>query len=238
MLLTVGVLIVVTGLPAWLLLILVSTVFGAAGVAAGLIPLELAGSLPARLLGLLEADLLQALVLFALMGALLNRMPLAQATARVGERMFDRSPAAPALGGLLLGTLFAPMNGSAGATVAMLAGSVGPRLQERGIDPARRSALLAAAETLGVVVPPSLVLILLSDAMLRAHTEAVNITQQSARIINLQDIFRGALVPRRDCCCCWASAWRRGGPTGMRAATPPRVLRSPRPTGSKRRSRR
>src|SRR5262249_38987036 len=55
--------------------------------------------------------------------------------------------------------------------------------------------LVAASSTLGVVIPPSLVLILLSDAMLRAHTEALNITHAAARTINTQDVFRGALIP-------------------------------------------
>jgi TRAP-type mannitol/chloroaromatic compound transport system permease large subunit len=48
---------------------------------------------------------------------------------------------------------------------------------------------------MGVVIPPSLVLILLGDAMMRAHTEAVNITGAAIRIINTQDVFVGALVP-------------------------------------------
>jgi len=51
------------------------------------------------------------------------------------------------------------------------------------------------ASTLGVVIPPSLVLILLGDAMLRAHSEAIAATGIMARAINTQDVFRGALVP-------------------------------------------
>jgi TRAP-type mannitol/chloroaromatic compound transport system permease large subunit len=45
------------------------------------------------------------------------------------------------------------------------------------------------------VIPPSLVLILLGDAMLGAHTIAVTTTGRSDRVINTQDIFHGALVP-------------------------------------------
>ena len=62
-------------------------------------------------------------------------------------------------------------------------------------DAPRAAALVCAASTLGVVVPPSLVLILLGDAMMRAHTEAVNATHASMRIVNTQDVFVGALVP-------------------------------------------
>ena len=43
-------------------------------------------------------------------------------------------------------------------------------------------------------MPDDAVLILLGDAMMRAHTEATNVTKAAVRIVNTQDIFRGALV--------------------------------------------
>ncbi len=195
MLLVAGVLLAATGLPAWLLLATVALVFAFGGAAAGVVPLDLIALMPARVLGLLEQDLLQALALYALLGSLVNRLPLAESTFKASSRLFGRGPASAPLGGLALGVLFAPMNGAVGASVAMLARTVGPRLDARGVAPTPRTALLAAAGTIGVVVPPSLVLILLSDAMLRAHTEAINATGRADRIINLQDIFRGAMVP-------------------------------------------
>src|SRR5216683_969788 len=102
---------------------------------------------------------------------------------------------APALATLGLGALLAPMNGSVGASVAMLSRSVAPKLARRGMPAAESTALVCVASTLGVVIPPSLVLILLGDAMMRAHTEATNVTKEMVRIVNTQDIFRGALVP-------------------------------------------
>jgi TRAP-type mannitol/chloroaromatic compound transport system permease large subunit len=68
-------------------------------------------------------------------------------------------------------------------------------LNASGVPLERGAALVTVSSTLGVVIPPSLVLILLSDAMLRAHTEALNLTHAAVRIVNTQDIFRGALVP-------------------------------------------
>jgi TRAP-type mannitol/chloroaromatic compound transport system permease large subunit len=64
-----------------------------------------------------------------------------------------------------------------------------------GIPAPNRHAIIAVASTLGVLVPPSLVLILLSDAMLSAHTMAVTATGSSDRVVNTQDIFHAALVP-------------------------------------------
>ena len=56
-----------------------------------------------------------------------------------------------------LGALLAPMNGSVGASVSMLARSVAPKLAARGVPPAESTALVCVASTLGVVIPPSLV---------------------------------------------------------------------------------
>ena len=129
------------------------------------------------------------------MGALLNRLPLADRLFRCGVALGGHGGGAPALATLGLGALLAPMNGSVGASVAMLSRSVAPKLAARGVPAAESTALVCVASTLGVVIPPSLVLILLGDAMMRAHTEAANVTKEMVRIVNTQDIFRGALVP-------------------------------------------
>ena len=195
MMAAVGGLLVATGLPAWIVLIGVALAFSLAGIAAGTLSLPLFTALPARLIGLLENDLLQALPLYALMGALLNHLPLAQMIFRAGSRALTRTGAGGPLAGLGLGVLLAPMNGSVGASVAMLSRVIQPRLDAEGVPAERSATLICVASTLGVVVPPSLVLILLGDAMMRAHTEALNITGESVRIINTQDVFAGALVP-------------------------------------------
>src|SRR6202040_936900 len=81
------------------------------------------------------------------------------------------------------------------ASVATLARTVYPRMAARGFPEDRNVALVCVASTLGVVVPPSLVLILLGDAMMRAHTEAANAVGLAGRIVNTQDVFHAALVP-------------------------------------------
>jgi len=190
MLISAAVLMLATGLPAWLVLVGVGSAFALLGIATGVVPPAFFDALPPRIVGLLENDLLQALPLYVFMGALLNRLPLADALFRVLLRLVG----AP-VSGLLLGALLAPMNGSVGASVATLARTVQPRLQANRFGAARGAALIATASTLGVVVPPSLVLILFGDAAMRAHTEAVNTTHAMVRILNTQDVFRGALVP-------------------------------------------
>lgn len=195
MLAAVAILMIATGLPSWLVLVGVAMGFGGLGLALGEFPLPFLSALSMRLLGLLESDLLQALPLYVFMGVLLNKLPLAGILFRTGNNALARTGAGAPLAGLGLGILLAPMNGSVGSSVAMLAKSMQPRLEANRVPPARTAALVCVASTLGVVVPPSLVLILLGDAMLRAHTEASNATRTAVRIINTQDVFRGALIP-------------------------------------------
>ena len=205
--------ILVTGLPVHAVLLAVAAVFASIGIAAGAFESTLIGALPFRIVGLLEHDLLQALPLYALIGALLNRLPLATTLHRAGERLLRRSPAAPELAAFGVGALLAPMNGSVGASLHTLSRSVAPTLLQRGVPPERSVATICVASTLGVVIPPSLVLLLLGDAMMRAHTEALNLTQASVRIVNTQDVMRAALLPGIAvlAIACALAAWRSRG---------------------------
>jgi tripartite ATP-independent transporter DctM subunit len=195
LLVLVGVGIISTGLPAAVVLIAVATFGAITGVVTGAIDISILGALPGRLINLFESDLLQALPLYVTMGLLLDRLPVADALYRAGNAALPRSPSAPLVSGMMLGALLGPMNGSVGASVLGLSRVVSPRLAAEGIAAPNRHAIIAVASTLGVLVPPSLVLILLSDAMLSAHTMAVTATGRSDRVVNTQDIFHAALVP-------------------------------------------
>jgi tripartite ATP-independent transporter DctM subunit len=195
LLVLVGVGIVSTGLPAAVVLIAVATFGAILGVATGAVDVAILGVLPNRLINLFENDLLQALPLYVTMGLLLDRLPVADALYRAGNAALPRSPSAPLVSGMMLGALLGPMNGSVGASVLGLSRVVSPRLAAEGLPAPNRHAIIAVASTLGVLVPPSLVLILLSDAMMSAHTMAVTATGRSDRVVNTQDIFHAALVP-------------------------------------------
>jgi tripartite ATP-independent transporter DctM subunit len=195
LLVLVGLGIVSTGLPAAVVLIAVATLGAVFGIAAGAIDLDILGALPNRLINLFEHDLLQALPLYVTMGLLLDRLPVADALYRAGNAVLPRRPSAPLVSGMMLGALLGPMNGSVGASVLGLSRVVSPRLAAEGLPAPNRHAVIAVASTLGVLVPPSLVLILLSDAMMAAHTMAVTATGRSDRVVNTQDIFHAALVP-------------------------------------------
>lgn len=190
----VGLGVVFTGIPAAVVLLAIACLGAAIGALSGDVPVQLLGVLPERLINLLENDLLQAIPLYVLMGALINRLPLADALYRCCLAVLP-GRAAPAVSGFVLGALLGPMNGSVGASVLALSRVAEPRLAASGIALPDRAAIITVASTLGVVVPPSLVLILLGDAMLNAHTIAVTTTGREDRVINTQDVFHGALAP-------------------------------------------
>jgi len=195
LLLLVGLGIIATGLPAAIIL-LAASIFGAVlGMLTGTIELATLGALPIRLINLFENDLLQALPLYVAMGLMLDRLPVADALYRASTAVLPRRPSAPLVSGMMLGALLGPMNGSVGASVLGLSRVVSPRLKAEGIPAPSRHAIIAVASTLGVLVPPSLMLILLSDAMLSAHTMAVTATGSNDRVVNTQDIFHAALAP-------------------------------------------
>ena len=211
LLILVGVGIVATGLPAAFVLMAVSCLGALLGVATGAFEAPVLWALPSRLVNLLENDLLQALPLYVTMGLLLGRLPVAEALYRTSLSALPRSGPAPLVSGMLLGALLGPMNGSVGASVLGLSRVVAPRLDAEGVPPATRDAIVAVASTLGVLVPPSLVLILLSDAMLGAHTYAVTVTGRSDRVVNTADVFHAALVPAAVfVVLCGAIAWFAG----------------------------
>ncbi len=219
--------IVFTGLPAFAVLIGTSGLFALIGLASGAFDLHLLQALPVRLVGLLEHDLLQALVLFSLVGALLQRLQLAGTWLATMSRWLAPTRAGEALALLGLGALAAPMNGSVGASLAMLKRAGAAPLAH--LPPAQARVLLAVSSTLGVIVPPSLVLVLLGDAMMRAHTEALQGVNTGVRIINNQDVMRAMLLPGALLLLAWGCwtwwATRRTAPGGTLPAAAPPVTR-------------
>ncbi|MDE2605529.1 MAG: TRAP transporter large permease subunit [Burkholderiales bacterium] len=213
MLLALAVAMITTGLPVWTLLVGVAGLFAALGVAAGAFDTGVLQALYPRIQNLLENDLLQAMPLYVFLGVLLQRLPVADALFRAIARLLRGTGAGPSLAALGVGALLAPMNGSVASSSSLLSRLVAPRLGP--VSPARGVSLISAAATIGVVVPPSLVLLLLGDAMMNAHTEASHLAAPGAagyaRIINTQDVLNSALLPAAAVLALWvAIAWWQG----------------------------
>jgi TRAP-type mannitol/chloroaromatic compound transport system permease large subunit len=194
-----------TGWPTYLVLLGVCSIGAFVGLGGGAIEPHMLAGLTGRVIGLLNHDLLQALVIYGLVGALLVRLDLAGSVyggLRHALRPLLPRAAAP-LSGLLLGALLAPVNGSVGASLVTLNRSTASSHGVDGVTANQRTALVAVASTLGVLIPPSLVLLLLGDAMLRAHTEGLDIARamslplagERIRVINTQDVMQAVLPP-------------------------------------------
>ena len=203
---------VYSGLAVWLLLLGIASVFACVGMASGIFTVDILAAVTARVLGLLENDLLQALPLYVGVGFLMDRLKIAQAIFGVVSVLLGRLGAASACAALLLGALIAPMIGSVASSATVLGRVLGPQLHK--MRSARAAALISLASTIGVVVPPSLVLLLLGDALMRAHTEAMQIpglAQETLRTINTQDVFHAALLPSLALVSAWLVAtWWQG----------------------------
>lgn len=212
MLLVLAMLIFTTGLPVWALLIGTASLFSAGGWMAGVFDARVLSAVSGRILGLLEHDLLQALPLYVFIGILLQRLTVADKLFSSLAWLFRWTGAGTSVAAFGVGVLVSPMNGSVASSSAMMARLVAPRLGR--MDAAAATALISVSSTIGVVVPPSLVLILLGSAMMAAHTEASNLPGYllgEQRIINTQDVFHAALLPAATVLVLWLlMAWWQG----------------------------
>lgn len=231
MLLALGLLVMTTGLPVWALLLGVSSVAAVVGWGFGVVDAGVLAALPARLTGLLESDLLQALPLYVFVGVLLQRVTLADALYAGASRGLAPWRAGPAGGVLGVGLLVAPMNGSVASSSSLLARLVWPVLARTPLRrPERATALIAVAATLGVVLPPSLVLLLLGDALMRAHTEALQLHPErpwaGGHVLNTQDLLHAAALPAGLVLLGWLAVavwqWRGAGAAVADDAAEPR----------------
>ncbi|MFM7347347.1 MAG: TRAP transporter large permease subunit [Tagaea sp.] len=171
------------------------------GALAGYFDLGLLATLPLRTIGLLDGDLLQALPLFVYLGAVLRRTGIAAAMQATLADLAGGRPGGLAVAALAMGALLAPTTGAVGATVLTLAALSLPGMLAAGYDKRVAAGLVCAAGTLGTILPPSIVLILMAESMRGAISEAraFLIARGDADVPILsftsQDIYAGALVP-------------------------------------------
>lgn len=136
--------------------------------------------LPQRIFGsVMDNYTLVAVPFFIFMGALLERSGMAEDLLRTMGYLFGELRGGVAISVVLVGTLLAATTGVVGASVVSLAVLALPVMLKYGYDHALAGGTVAASGTLGQVVPPSIILIVLGDQM-----EA-----------NVGDLFLGAFFP-------------------------------------------
>ncbi|MDM0044487.1 TRAP transporter large permease subunit [Variovorax dokdonensis] len=148
------------GIPVGITLAASGFIFGFLGFGESLFHL-----LPARIFGVVGNYQWLAIPLFVFMGVMLEKSRLAEDLLDVIGHLAGGLRGGMALGIIGVGVLMGATTGIVGATVITLGLLTLPTLLRRGYDPAIACGAICASGTLGQIVPPSLVLILLSDIM-------------------------------------------------------------------------
>lgn len=183
------------GYPVALTLGGVALLFGLIGVELGLVPLPILRNLPSRILGSMENQILIAVPLFVLMGVILERSKVAEDLLQSAGRLLAGVPGGLGYAVIIVGTLLAASTGIVGATVVTMTLIALPTMLRQGYDPKLATGTIAAAGTLGQIIPPSIVLILLADAISTANQSAASQSGQPANVVSVGDLFAGALLP-------------------------------------------
>jgi tripartite ATP-independent transporter DctM subunit len=149
-----------TGVPVALTLATTGFVFGFLGFGGGLFNL-----VPARIYGVVSNYQWLAIPLFVFMGVMLERSRLAEDLLDVVGHLAGGLRGGMALGIIGVGVLMGATTGIVGATVITLGLLTLPTLMRRGYEPGIACGAICASGTLGQIIPPSLILILLSDIL-------------------------------------------------------------------------
>ena len=169
-----------------------------AGIASlfGAFDLVLLHVLPHRIYGIMTNTTLIAVPLFVFMGVMLERSHLARNLLEDVSALFKDIPAGGALAVLVVGVLLAASTGIVGATVVTMGLLCLPTLIKQRYPPTVATGTICAVGTLGQIIPPSIVLILLGDVLGNAYQEAnYSAGRFSSQTVSIGDLFAGALVP-------------------------------------------
>ncbi|WP_370338767.1 TRAP transporter large permease subunit [Parvularcula marina] len=185
------------GFPAAFTLAGVALLYGLLGLAVGAFdPAFIAEPFPIRIFGIVNNQVLLALPMFILMGVILERSKIAEELLDTMAKLFGAMRGGLGISVMLVGALLAASTGIVGATVVTMGLLSLPTMLKRGYDPGLASGTIAAAGTLGQIIPPSIVLILLGDVISNAYQES-QLAQGifAPRAVSVGDLFAGALIP-------------------------------------------
>lgn len=148
------------GFPVALTLALSGFIFGWLGFGSLLFNL-----LPNRIFGVVTSYTLLAIPLFVFMGVMLEKSRLAEDLMEVVGHLAGDLRGGLGVGIILVGIVMGATTGIVGATVVTLGLLTLPTLLRRGYDKGLACGVICASGTLGQIIPPSLILILLADIM-------------------------------------------------------------------------
>lgn len=168
-----------------LLLIGVPVAFAFGGVAmifAFVMPelgFEVFNVLPFRIYGIMTNTTLMAVPLFIAMGLILEKSNMAERLLLSMTAMFGKVRGGLAVSIVLVGAILAASTGIVSASVVMMSVIALPLMIQAGYSKSLASGTIAASGTLGQIIPPSIILIVLGDVM----------------SVSVGDLFKGAILP-------------------------------------------
>ncbi len=185
------------GYPVALTLGGVALIFALLGIALGVFPDSFLKAFPSRIEGgaIMQSQTLIAVPLFVLMGVILERSRVAEDLLSIASRLLAGVRGGLGFAVILVGTLLAASTGIVGATVITMTLIALPTMLRQGYDVRLATGTIAASGTLGQIIPPSIVLILLADAISNAASQASLRTGNGSAVVSVGDLFAGALIP-------------------------------------------
>ena len=173
----------------------VALIFAGIGMLTGTFD-PILSAMPERLNGIMTNQTLLAVPLFVFMGIMLERSKIAEELLDAMTEMFGSLRGGLGLSVILVGMLLAASTGIVGATVVTMGLMSLPVMLKRGYNPSLACGTICASGTLGQIIPPSIVLILLGDQISSAYQQA-QLAQGifSPKTVSIGDLFAGAVIP-------------------------------------------
>lgn len=172
-----------------LLFALVANLFGAFDMA-------FLQSIPNRVFGIMSNETLIAVPLFVFMGIMLEQSKIAENLLQTMQEVMRGVKGGLGIAVIIVGALLAASTGIVGATVVTMGLLALPTMLKQGYCPKIASGTICASGTLGQIIPPSIVLILLGDVLSSSYQQA-QLDQGifSPETLSVGDLFVGALLP-------------------------------------------
>ncbi len=184
------------GFPVAFTLAGVALAFALIGWTAGAFDVSFLSALPQRIFGTMSNEVLIAVPLFIFMGVTLERSKVAEELLDTMGRLMGSVHGGLGIAVSIVGALLAASTGIVGATVVTMGLLSLPTMLKRGYSPELACGSIAAAGTLGQIIPPSIVLVILGDQLSNAYQKAqLEMGIFSPETVSVGDLFAGALLP-------------------------------------------
>ena len=171
-------------------------IFGFLGDALEIFNFRMIGFFPQRIFGTMINEPLVAVPLFIFMGIMLEKTKIAAGLLQSIGELFGSTKGGLGIGVVIVGMLLAASTGIVGATVVTMGMLSLPSMMKAGYDQKIATGTICAAGTLGQIIPPSIVLVLLATILQGADEEAAMLVGNLApEPVTAIDLFAGALLP-------------------------------------------